>query len=62
MSDERPHLILEWHFNSETQELKCDLEGLTYIAHEGAMAAIQKFSKDQRQRLIHSSGTLKRFG
>jgi len=42
MSDERPHLILEWHFNSETQELKCDLEGLTYIAHEGGNGGYTK--------------------
>lgn len=42
MSDNQSHLILEWHFNSETQELKCELEGVTYIAHEGGNAGYTK--------------------
>jgi hypothetical protein len=36
MSEDKPHLVLQWVHNADTQELKCTIdENLSYLAHRG---------------------------
>ena len=53
MTDDKPHLILEWHFNSDTQELMCELDGVTYIAHEGGNEGYTKIFEGSRTEISH---------
>lgn len=44
MSEERPHLVLEWHFDCNTKELTCSLaQGqCVYTAHQGGKEGYTK--------------------
>lgn len=44
MSEEKPHLVLEWHFDCNTKELSCSLANGTvkYIAHDGGYSGYTK--------------------
>ena len=48
MSEEKPHLVLEWHFDCNTKELSCTLADgeVKYIAHDGGYSGYTKIEND----------------
>ena len=52
MSD-KPHLVLSWHFDCNTKELKCSLaEGTcVYYAHEGGSKGYTKVYKGEETHI-----------
>ena len=48
MAEEKKHLILDWHFDCNTQQLKCELADgeCVYIAHEGGNKGYTKIFND----------------